>query len=127
MLTNGPSDFQRAVIDFFDLGKYFDAIIVSGNDDVGIRKPNPEIFRIMAQKMKLPPESLFMVGDVIEKEILPAIKLGWWGIWITPNIEQVTKSTNLINLQQLLQNFHSIPEQPLTISWLDITSKPNIS
>lgn len=126
LLTNGPSDLQRAIVEYFDMSKYFDVIIVSGDEDVGVRKPNPEVFRIMAKKMGLPAESLFMVGDVMEKEILPAVELGWGGIWITPNTEQIVKSSNehkssdSIKLQDLLKSSHSIQDKPLSISWADI-------
>lgn len=128
LLTNGPSDLQRAIVEYFDMSKYFDVIIVSGDEDVGVRKPNHEVFRIMAQKMGLPAESLFMLGDVMAKEILPALELGWGGLWIAPkaDIEQLFESSNehkssdRISLQDLLKNSHSIQDKPLSISWSDI-------
>jgi len=119
LLTNGPSDFQRAIVDFLDISKYFDVIVTSGDEDVGIRKPNKDVFNIMAQKMDLPAESLFMVGDVIDKDILPAVELGWGGIWITPNVE-IVEIPNRISLQDLLSNSHVIQEKPLSIRWSDI-------
>lgn len=129
LLTNGPSDFQRAILDFLDIGKYFDVIVVSG--DVGVRKPNLEIFKIMAEKMQLSPESLVMVGDALEKEITPALELGWGGIWITPNTEQIfesnneDKTINCLNLQNLLENSYAMPTKPLEIRWSDIKVESN--
>ncbi len=129
LLTNGPSDFQRSIIDFLDIGKYFDVIVVSG--DVGVRKPEPEIFKITAKKMQLPPEFLFMVGDALEKEIVPALESGWGAIWIKPSTEQVANNTNNqknieeVNLQNLLENSYSMPTEPLTIGWSDIKIESN--
>lgn len=119
LLTNGPSDFQRAIIEFLDISKYFDVIVASGDEDVGVRKPNKDVFGIMAQKMNLSAESLFMLGDVIDKDIIPAVELGWGGIWIAPTVEIVEISPR-ISLQDLLSNSHSIQDNPLSIGWSDI-------
>lgn len=60
-----------------------------------------------------------MIGDVIDKDILPAVALGWGGIWITPHVEK-TKSSSLVNLQDLLTSAHAIQDTPLSIGWADI-------
>lgn len=125
LLTNGPSDFQRTIIDFLDLTKYFDVIVVSGDEDVGVRKPDPEVFKIMAEKMALQPESLFMVGDAKEKEILPALELGWGGLWVTPSVN-ISKNVPHISWQDLLANSYTIPAESLSISWSDIYVEPKL-
>lgn len=125
LLTNGPSDFQREILDFLDLSKYFDVIVVSGDEDVGVRKPEPEVFQIMSEKMGLQPHSLFMVGDALEKEILPALELGWGGLWIKPNV-QIPESTTHISWQDLLAHSHSTPSEPLSISWSNIHVEPEV-
>lgn len=126
LLTNGPSDFQRAILDFLDLSKYFDVIVVSGDEEVGVRKPELEVFQIMSKKMDLQPDSLFMVGDALEKEILPALELGWGGLWIKPNI-QTPDSTTQVPLQDLLANSYSTPSEPLSISWSNIYVEPEVA
>ncbi len=42
ILSNDPSEWSAFIRQKFDLNKYFDAIIISG--DVGMKKPSPEIF-----------------------------------------------------------------------------------
>lgn len=121
LLTNSPSDFQRAIVDFLGISQYFDVIVASGDHDVGIRKPNAAVFSIMPQKMDLP-GSLFIIGDVIDKDIiLPAAALGWGGVWITPHVEK-TESSSPVNLQDLLKSAHSIQDTPLSIGWSDINT-----
>ncbi len=125
LLTNGPSDFQRVILEHLDLSKYFDVIVVSGDEDVGIRKPNLDVFRIMATKMQLPPESLFMVGDTKEKEILPALELGWGALWIKP--DSVTREgEEIVSWENLLSTSHSMPNDPLSISWASIHVEPRV-
>lgn len=122
LLTNGPSDFQRAIINHFDITKLFDVIVVSGDDDVGVRKPNLEIFNIMARKMELAPDSLFMIGDIMDKDIKPAIEAGWGGIWVTPLSTEI-KSKKPVKLQNLFDNSRNVQSEPLSIYWLDLINK----
>ena len=42
LVTNGPRLSQRMKIETFGLSKYFDVIVISG--EVGVAKPNPQIF-----------------------------------------------------------------------------------
>jgi epoxide hydrolase-like predicted phosphatase len=40
----------------------FDAVVISG--EVGLRKPDPAIYRLAAEQLKLPPERLVFVDDL---------------------------------------------------------------
>jgi putative hydrolase of the HAD superfamily len=55
----GSDIYDRAVLD--DL---FDAIVISG--EVGMHKPQPEIFRLGADQLGLPPEQCVFVDDLRE-------------------------------------------------------------
>lgn len=61
LITNGSSEVQRAKIFNLDLDDCFDEIFISG--EVGIEKPNPEIFTKMSDKLAILPERLLYVGD----------------------------------------------------------------
>ena len=52
---------------------YFDEIVVSC--DVGIRKPNPEIYELILKKLKLKPEEVLFI-DNQTWNIIPANKMG---------------------------------------------------
>lgn len=49
---------------------------------VGIRKPDPRIFTLGTEALKLHPEEVMAVGDSIEKDILPAAKAGCRTTWL---------------------------------------------
>jgi len=53
--------------------KKFDAVIISC--DVGVRKPNPKIYRLLLKKLKLPAKNCLFI-DNQEWNIKPAKKLG---------------------------------------------------
>jgi putative hydrolase of the HAD superfamily len=46
----------------FDLPTHFDAVVISG--EVGIRKPDPEIYRLAAEKLGVPAEECVFVDDL---------------------------------------------------------------
>ena len=55
-------------------------IIVSG--DYSINKPDVRIFEIMQEKLQLPIDSLYYIGDSLENDIVGANNAGWKSIWI---------------------------------------------
>ncbi|MCB0208368.1 MAG: HAD family hydrolase [Anaerolineae bacterium] len=48
----------------------------------GWRKPKPELFNLIAERWKLPPDQIAMVGDTVEADILGALNTGMTGILI---------------------------------------------
>ncbi len=49
---------------------------------IGVRKPDPKIFRIALREINLVPAQAFYVGDSYERDIAPARKLGMKTIWL---------------------------------------------
>src|SRR5436305_857692 len=80
MLTNGAASVQQAKIERMGLGQYFDGIVVSG--EVGIGKPNPEVFTAALAKLAVEPREAVMVGDNISRDILGSYRSHMRGIWI---------------------------------------------
>lgn len=70
----------EAVLDDFDLRRYFRAIVESAV--VGVRKPDPAIFRLGVDALGLPPEQVLVIGDSLRKDILPAESLGCRTAWL---------------------------------------------
>ncbi len=64
----------EAVITDFGLAEYFKAVIESAR--VGVCKPDPAIFRLGVEALGLPPEEILVIGDSMDKDILPAASLG---------------------------------------------------
>lgn len=70
----------EAVLTDFDLRKYFDDIIESAV--VGVRKPDPAIFRLGVEALGMRPDEVLVVGDSLKKDILPAESIGCHVAWI---------------------------------------------
>lgn len=70
----------ESVLKDFDLDRYFRKIIESAV--VGVRKPDPAIFRLGVEALGLPAEQVLVVGDSYRKDIVPAESLGCKVLWI---------------------------------------------
>jgi len=70
----------HSVLEDFGLLEYFDEIVESAV--VGIRKPDPAIFALGVEKLKLPSENVVVIGDSYTKDIIPAHKNGCQTIWL---------------------------------------------
>lgn len=70
----------ESVLEDFDLRRYFRSIIESAV--VGVRKPDPQIFRLGVDALGLRPEEVLVVGDSYKKDIVPAESLGCRVAWL---------------------------------------------
>ncbi len=82
LITNGPADMQRAAIAKVNLEPHFQAIMVSGDADVAVRKPNPRIFEIACQRLGVLPAEALMIGDNLEADIQGAVAAGLQAIQV---------------------------------------------
>ena len=60
--------------------KYIDLIVASA--EVGVSKPDLEIFKIASDRAMCKPEQAVMIGDRLDNDIAPAKQLGMKTVWI---------------------------------------------
>ena len=65
---------MHTVLAEFGLDHLFKDVIESSV--VGVRKPDPEIFRLGVKALGLEPQETVMIGDNYEKDIVPANSIG---------------------------------------------------
>ena len=71
---------MSVVLREFGFDGLFQAVIESAV--VGIRKPDPRIFRLGVEALGLKPEEVTVVGDSLEKDIIPAREAGCQTVWL---------------------------------------------
>ena len=112
IITNGPSEHQWSKIKALGVEKWIakENIIVSG--DYGINKPDVRIFEIMKEKLQLPNDSLYYIGDSLENDIVGANNVGWKTIWINRYKKKLPKeldiykiAENNVELFEIIKNF----------------------
>ncbi len=71
---------MHTVLKEFGLEHLFKDVIESAV--AGVRKPDPEIFRLGVKALGLKPEETVMIGDSPDKDIIPAQSIGCRTIWL---------------------------------------------
>ncbi len=99
----------QRLVDWADLRRYFDPIVVSAA--VGLRKPNPAIFERVLRPWGLPPGEIAMVGDTLGADILGAQLSGLHSIWFTPYANHPANSAHRGNIIPEVEpdNFSDLP------------------
>lgn len=64
----------------YGIRKYFDIVISSS--ELGVSKPSLEIFQNALTSAKCNPEEAYMIGDRLDNDIEPAVKLNLHTIWV---------------------------------------------
>jgi putative hydrolase of the HAD superfamily len=70
IITDGVPIKQYEKILRLNIYKLFDLIIIS--DEIGIKKPNPELFKFWLKKFGVSGQEAIYIGDRIDKDIVPA-------------------------------------------------------
>ena len=73
LLSNDLSDWSSYLREKFGLNDIFDEIIISG--DVGLRKPNLKIFKLLLERINAKPEEMIFIDDSLHN-IKAASELG---------------------------------------------------
>lgn len=74
IITNGKVSHQSYIIDVLGIEKYVLETLIS--EAVGYRKPEPEIFMMMCDKLGVKPEECIFVGDNPVNDIEAAHRIG---------------------------------------------------
>lgn len=80
IVTNGVPDLQREKLEGFGLQDRFQAVVVSGELDVG--KPERGIFEHICRMLGVEPQACVMVGDNPERDIAGAANAGMKSVWV---------------------------------------------
>ncbi|UCG59302.1 MAG: HAD family hydrolase [Phycisphaerales bacterium] len=80
LVTNGAPALQRDKLDGSGLEPYFDAVVISG--EVGVGKPDREIFCMTLEKLGTQPETTVAVGNSLRTDIAGAQQAGLRSVWL---------------------------------------------
>lgn len=73
-LISNLSSAHTAPLEAFGLADLFDASVLSCRD--GVVKPQPEAYRLLCQRLELPPEEVLLVGDSLANDVRAPAALG---------------------------------------------------
>ena len=96
------------VLNEFKLDSIFDTIIESAV--VGVRKPDPKIFTLGVEALGMQPDEVVVVGDSMDKDIIPAAKAGCHTVWFKGEgwtndpVDETNAERVITALKQLIVN-----------------------
>ncbi|MDV7185775.1 YjjG family noncanonical pyrimidine nucleotidase [Lutibacter sp. TH_r2] len=104
IITNGFNEVQYQKIENSGLKSYFSKIITS--EEVGVKKPNPKIFKYALDKAEALSKESLMIGDNWEADIMGAKNIGldviFFNIGNQPVSENIKSIDNLYAIKKFL-------------------------
>jgi putative hydrolase of the HAD superfamily len=82
ILSNGFKELQSRKMKTAGIDGYFDALILS--EDIGVNKPNRELYEYALQKTGSKVEESLMIGDMFETDITGAANIGMEQLYYNP-------------------------------------------
>lgn len=99
LITN-DNNLITDLIEKFDIEKYFDVVLSSYK--IGLAKPNPEIYKLCAEKLGVSDYSeITMVGDKLDRDVEPPKALGMKGILYDPYQKNIDYPDRITHLKEL--------------------------
>jgi len=104
IITNGFEEVQDKKMKNAGLNNYFNNVITS--EQVGVKKPNPEIFNFALNKCNAKANESMMIGDNYEADVLGALSVGMDAVFCNftnhNNANSVKSITKLNQLKKYL-------------------------
>jgi len=105
IISNGFKETTLTKMNLSNLNPYFENVIIS--EDVGVNKPNPQIFEYALDKAKATKAESVMIGDSLEADIYGALGFGLDAIFFNPTQKDKPEDVKqeITHLKELLQLF----------------------
>jgi putative hydrolase of the HAD superfamily len=89
IVTNGPTEVQRAKLELLGIDRLVDFVLVS--EEFGVAKPDPEIFREALRLAGVSPMEAIFVGDSVEFDMAGAHAAGIPTVWVNRQLRPWTE------------------------------------
>lgn len=100
IVTNGNYSSQKRKLDNVNLYDLLDYTLIS--DEIGIRKPDPKIFKYACEKLNLKENECLYVGDSYSRDVVGALNAGLKAVYVSRN-NQIHKDVKTIyQIKELL-------------------------
>jgi putative hydrolase of the HAD superfamily len=104
IISNGFEEVQYKKLTKSNIHHYFKTI--TNGEDIGVKKPNPQIFHFAVEKANTSIAKSIMIGDGYEADILGALSVGMDVIFFDeyqkPIDQEIKKINNLLELKKYL-------------------------
>ena len=94
LVTNGDRRQQRRKVEHYDLGRFFDVILIEG--EFGAGKPDASVYRHVLTALAADPADAWMVGDNLEWDVAAPQRLGLRGVWVDGSGQGLPESSPVV-------------------------------
>lgn len=101
IISNGDLEQQSLKLQRMKINQYFNYIVTAG--EVGISKPNIELFKIACNRVNKQPQECWYIGDDLYSDIIPCEEVGMNGIWLNRKSEALS-----INNLKMIYNLNDL-------------------
>lgn len=80
VISNGDLNQQTDKLKRTGIYKFFEIVTTSSEYDYS--KPNPKLYENIIQRFNINKDEMIMIGDQVEKDVLPCLSIGIDAIWL---------------------------------------------
>lgn len=110
IITNGAhdehTDSQLSKVRYLGLSERIQSLTISG--EIGVRKPNLEIFKVACERADILPKEAVYVGDTIQNDIVGANRAGMTSIFINRKSERLIPETTDERPDGTISSLHEV-------------------
>lgn len=90
IITNGPTAHQWQKVHQLGILEWVNKDDIFVSQEVGVAKPNSQVFELVEEKMGLSKEMTYYIGDSYENDVVGAKKANWHVIWLNTYDKKMT-------------------------------------
>ena len=110
IITNGAhdehTDSQLSKVRHLGLSERIQSLTISG--EIGVRKPNLEIFKVACERADVLPEEAIFVGDSVQNDIVGANRAGITSVLINRKSDTLIPETSDEQPDYAISNLHEV-------------------
>ena len=110
IITNGAhdehTDSQLSKVQHLGLSERIQSLTISG--EIGVRKPNLEIFKVACERADVLPKEAVYVGDTIQNDIVGANRAGMISVFINRKSEELIPQIADERPDDSISNLHDV-------------------
>ncbi len=80
--------------------------------ELGVRKDQPEFWKIVRERLGVPPDRIVMVGDSLEQDVLAPLRFGLQAVWFNERAAQPRPAAPVLTVTRL-EEFVALVEDAL--------------
>jgi putative hydrolase of the HAD superfamily len=100
ILSNGFKEVQHIKLHESGIKKHFNNVFIS--EEMGVQKPDKEIFDTARKQAKVDASNCIMIGDSFENDIQGALNAGWKAVYLSSRKKRL-KNKDLYQIKSLVE------------------------